>query len=83
MKPGRIRLSAFHPLPLYLYDANGVLLEASERRGVRAERIILEMQPAGDYCVRVAGYSGAWDADDSYLLRFKVVYRLRGRGPWS
>jgi len=57
---------------LYLYDADGVLLEASERRGVREERIIRKDQPAGYYYVQVVGYDGAWDADNSYLLRFKV-----------
>ena len=57
---------------LYLYDANGVLLEASERRGVMEERIIRKDQPAGYYYVQVVGYDGAWNADNSYLLRFKV-----------
>jgi len=57
---------------LYLYDTDGVLLEASERRGQREERIIRKRQPAGFYYVRVVGYQGAWSAEKSYLLRFKV-----------
>ena len=49
---------------------------------MREERIIRKGQPAGYYSVQVVGYDGAWDADNSYLLRFKVVYR-RGRSvPW-
>lgn len=34
---------------------------------------------AGFYYVRVAGYAGAWDESDSYLLRFKVNPQGKGR----
>ena len=47
--------------------------------GGRSERIILKHQPAGFYYVRVAGYAGAWDGGDSYLLRFKVNPHGKGR----
>ena len=53
---------------LYLYDTDGVLLEASERRGQKAERIIRKNQPAGFYYVQVIGYQGAWGAEKKTVL---------------
>ena len=49
---------------------------------MREERIIRKDQPAGYCYVRVVGCDGAWDADNSYLLRFKVVYRWGRSVPW-
>ena len=56
-------------------DAVSIALEPEgwyDLRVVREERIIRKDQPAGYYYVQVVGYDGAWNADNSYLLRFKV-----------
>ena len=57
---------------LYLYDAGGSLLGASEQRGLREERIAAKDQPAGFYYVQIAGFAGAWQGTKPYQLRFKT-----------
>lgn len=57
---------------VYLYNQSGKLIGCSIHWGRRSEWITRLRQPAGLYYVRVKGFAGAWNAADSYLLRFTV-----------
>jgi len=75
----KIHLTSLPADCVYFYDENGILLEGAAHRGRRAEHIIRHHQPPGIYYVRVKGYAGAFDENDSYKLRFKVNSSSKGR----
>ncbi len=52
---------------LALYDANGTLLQVSQKRGTASEKIVLQM-PAGHAYLAVTGFSGAFDPNVFYRI---------------
>jgi len=57
---------------LYVYNAAGQLLGKSTKDKKAAELVILDNAAPGNYYVRVVSVNGAWDANNSYQLRFNV-----------